>query len=266
MAIEKSEALILRVIPFRDTSKVVTAYTLERGLISLLAKGVRGAKPRFGAALELFAQSDLVYYHRESRELQLLAQAALLDPHLSLSGEPRRYAYGVAVLEFLLRALGGEEAPGRLYPLSIRTLEVLGSAPAERLPVVFRAFELKAASFLGHRPELYACVECGRTLEVEEGCAFSPRLGGMICGDCEGKVTDAIPLPAATWGVARRLLGATLAEVEETAWGAREVTGLGRLLEAFLGAQLERYEPLRALRMADTLAAAVTEGGTRRGA
>ena len=75
MAIEKGEALILRCIPFRDTSKVVTAYTAEHGLVSLLAKGVRGAKPRFGAALEIFATVDLVYYNRDSRDLQLLSQA-----------------------------------------------------------------------------------------------------------------------------------------------------------------------------------------------
>jgi DNA repair protein RecO (recombination protein O) len=255
MALEKSAGLILRVIPFRDTSKVVTAYTAERGLVSLLAKGVRGPKPRFGGALELFAHSDLVYYHRDSRDLQLVADAMLLDAHLGLARDPRRYAFGAAVLEFLLKVLGGEEAPGRLYPLSLRTLEVLESAPAGTLASIFRAFELKGASFLGHRPELYACVECGRGLEAEEGSSFSPRMGGVVCGDCEGQVADGFPLGAGHWKLGRRLLTATLAEVQAMGLRDRDVAGVGRWMEAFLAAQLERYEPLRALRLADTLAA-----------
>ena len=114
MPITKSEALVLRVIPFRDTSKILTAYTAEHGLVSLLAKGVRGPKPRFGAALELFACVDLVYYHRDARELQLLSQASLLDPHLGLSALPERFAYGAGVQEFLLKVLAGQEPPSRL--------------------------------------------------------------------------------------------------------------------------------------------------------
>jgi len=254
MAIEKSQALILRVIPFRDTSKVVTAYTAERGAVSLLAKGVRGPKPRFGAALELFALSDLVYYQRDSRELQFLSEASLLDPHLGLSRDPLRYAYGGAVLEFLLRVLRGPEAPGRLYDLSVRTLEVLEGCPPEALVAVFRAFELKAVSFLGHRPELYRCVECGRETEDPEG--FSPQLGGMVCASCEGGVDDVLPLGAPTWGLLRRLLTSTLATLEMDPPRNGEWIGINRVLEPFFFAHLERYEPLRALRLAEALTAA----------
>jgi DNA repair protein RecO (recombination protein O) len=255
VAIEKSQGLILRVIPFRDTSKVVTVYSAERGAVSLLAKGVRGPKPRFGAALEIFALSDLVFYHRDSRDLQLLAEATLLEAHLGLCRDPLRYAYGGAVLEFLLRVLRGPEAPGRLYDLSLRALEVLESCPGAALAPVFRAFELKAVSFLGHRPELYRCVECGREATGEpEG--FSPRLGGLICAACEEHVQDAQPLRPPAWGLFRRLLTSTLATLESDPPSTGETAALGRVLESFFFAHLERYEPLRALRLADALVAA----------
>jgi DNA repair protein RecO (recombination protein O) len=253
MALEKTEALILRVILFRETSKVVTAYTAERGLVSLLAKGVRGPKPRFGAALELFAHVDLVYYHRDSRELQLVSEATLLDPYLRLSREAVRYAYGVGVLEFLLKVLQGQEVPGKLYTLSLRTLEVLETCPREALAGVFRAFEIKAVSFLGHRPELFICVECGRQADREPGADFSPRLGGVVCVICSEHVSDALVLSPGLWTLMRRLLTRTLAEVETDPPSVAAVNGVGRLIEPFLQAHLERYEALRAVRMAGTL-------------
>jgi len=255
MAIEKSEAVILRVIPFRDTSKIVTAYTAEHGLVSLLAKGVRAARPRFGAALELFAVTDLVYYQKDSRELQLLSQATLLDPHLPLADDPERYAYATAVLEFLLKVLAGQEPPGRLYPLSLRTLEVLAGADRRSLLAVFRAFELKAVSFLGHRPELYACVQCQGPVDDGVGIAFSALLGGALCARCAGTVPGAMDLPGPTLGLLRRLLTATLAALAADPPPAPETAAAGRILEPFLQAHLERYEHLRALRLAQGLAA-----------
>ncbi len=253
MAIEKSAGLILRVIPFRDTSRILTAYTAEHGLVSLLAKGVRGPKPRFGAALELFATSDLVYYHKDSRELQLLSQATLLEPHLGLGNDPHRYAYGTAVLEFLLKVLAGQEPPGRLYALSVRTLEVLETAPPAALAAVFQAFAIKAVSFLGHRPELYVCVECGRSAPAEGRLGFSPLLGGLVCGDCGGQVQDGLDLSPAVLGWMRHLLTATLDALAADPPPAEAMTAVARVMEPFLQAHLERYEGLRAVRMARAL-------------
>jgi DNA repair protein RecO (recombination protein O) len=254
MAIEKSAGLILRVIPFRDTSKVVTAYTAEHGLVSLLAKGVRGPKPRFGAALELFATTDLVYYQKDSRELQLLSQASLLDPHMGLGNHPERFAYGVAVLEFLLKVLAAQEPPGRLYALSVRTLEVLEDASPPALPAVFRAFQIKAVSFLGHRPELYVCVECGENEAPEGRSGFSPLLGGLVCSGCAGHVHGVLELSVPTLKWMRHLLTATLDALASEPPPADAMTGVARVLEPFLQAHVERYEGLRALRMARSLA------------
>jgi len=254
VSIEKSEGLILRAIPFRDTSRIVTAYTAERGLVSLLAKGVRGPKPRFGGALELFALSDLVYYEKESRELQLLSQATLLDPHLGLTRDAERYAFGTAVLEFLLKALAGQEPSGRLYALAAKTLEVLETCPVPSLPAVFRAFEIKAMSFLGHRPELYSCVECGADLPGKGPVGFSPRLGGALCPRCRSALPDAAEVRPAVLRVLRRLLTTTLRALEDDPPSETVLNGAGRVLESFLEEQLPRYEGLRSLRMVRLLA------------
>jgi DNA repair protein RecO (recombination protein O) len=251
MPIEKTEGLILRVINFRDTSRILTAYTAERGLVSLLAKGVRGPKPRFGAALELFSVADLVFYHRDSRELQFLSQAMLLDPHLGLGASLPRYAHGSAVLELLLKVLSGQEPPGRVYPLSMRTLEVLETCPLPALPVVFRAFEIKAVSFLGHRPELDACLECGA--EVTRDAGFAALRGGVVGPECRGRVDGVMPLSARALVFLRTIMLSPLADLLGEPPPREVLSEAARALESFLGAHLERYEPLRSLRLARAL-------------
>lgn len=259
MALEKSEALVLRVLPFRDTSKILTVYSADHGLVSLLAKGVRGPKPRFGAALELFAHIDLVYYEKNSRDLQLLSQATLLEAHLPLGSSALRFAYGAAVLEFLLKALTGHEPPGRLYPLSLKTLSFLAEGPDDALPGVFRAFEIKAVSFLGHRPELYLCVECGREVEGMTRVGFSPLAGGMVCPACIVNVPGVLPMHASAGILFRRLMLATLEEVTNAPPDPRSLAALAGILEPFLQAHIERYEFLRSLRLAQGLDRAVLE-------
>jgi DNA repair protein RecO (recombination protein O) len=247
VSLEKSEALVLRVIPFRDTSKILTVYTAEHGLVSLLAKGVRGVKPRYGAALELFAAIDLVYYQKDSRELQLLSQAMLLDPFLGLSRDLHRYAHAAAVLELLLRLLAGQEPPGRLYPLSIRTLECLEQGPRQALPAVFRAFEIKAVSFLGHRPEVAACIVCGRTFDGYP--AFAPHHGGVVCHECAPSTDGLVRISPPALEYFRRLLRSPLVDLFENPVAPAVHGETSRLVETFLGLHLERYEPLRSLRL-----------------
>jgi DNA repair protein RecO (recombination protein O) len=141
-----------------------------------------------------------------------------------------------------------------LFDLSLRTLEVIEACPVPVIPAVFRAFEIKAISFLGHRPELYLCVECGRQADEEPGAGYSPRMGGVVCRNCVDQVPDLLNLPTAAWRLLRLLLTSTLAEIEEKAPTDTEVAGAARLMEPFLQAHLERYESLRAVRMLRSLA------------
>ena len=132
-------------------------------------------------------------------------------------------------------------------------MQVLEACPVPAIPAVFRAFEIKAISFLGHRPELYLCVECGSQADEMPGAGYSPRLGGVVCRNCVGQVPDLLNLPADAWRLLRFLLTSTLAEIEDKAPASPEVAGAAQLMEPFLQAHVERYESLRAIRMLSSL-------------
>jgi DNA repair protein RecO (recombination protein O) len=58
----KTEAVVLRSIRFAEADCVLHLYTLERGRVGAIAKGVRKTKSRFGARLEPFSHADLLLH------------------------------------------------------------------------------------------------------------------------------------------------------------------------------------------------------------
>ena len=70
----KTEAVVLRSFRFGEADRVLHLYTLERGRIGAVAKGIRKTKSRFGARLEPLSQVELVL-HRGRSELQTVTAA-----------------------------------------------------------------------------------------------------------------------------------------------------------------------------------------------
>ena len=78
MSTEKGVAIILRSVPFSESSLVLTLLTREFGKIRALAKGGRRLKGPFESALDLLALCRIVFLRKSSEALDLLTEAKLL--------------------------------------------------------------------------------------------------------------------------------------------------------------------------------------------
>lgn len=199
--IVRSEAICLRVRDYHESSKLVTFFTLERGKVGCLAKGARRLRSRFGAALDLFAQSRIIYYLRETRDLYTLSDAELVHSFSGLATESDRFLAAEQMAEFVLRTIQAHDPSPQLYRLLLNYLSTLESvapppspAPRSPLPTPYAAlvcsFLLKAASFLGFRPELRRCLICHRPVESPRPAYFDTGRGGIICPRCAGEQGD----------------------------------------------------------------------------
>src|SRR5262245_66586552 len=77
MAAEKTQAIVLKLVEFSETSCVLTLFTEDFGKIGALAKGARRAKSPFEGALDLLALVRIVFLHKSSEALDLLTEARL---------------------------------------------------------------------------------------------------------------------------------------------------------------------------------------------
>ncbi|MFA6233198.1 MAG: DNA repair protein RecO [Bacteroidota bacterium] len=185
--IVKTDAIILRSMKYGETSKILTLYTREFGRMSVIVKGARGEKTKFGAALDVMSHSSVVMYKKDQRELQLLTQADLLQQYRGIIDHPERLMYGFALLEFLTVTVHGEEAHEDLYTVLETSLAALNADDARPAAVLLH-YLLRLIHALGIGLDAQHCTRCradlGDESTLQNHAAFSEIHGGFTCSQC----------------------------------------------------------------------------------
>ena len=167
---------------YSEADRILHLYTLGRGRVSAIAKGVRKTKSRFGARLEPLSHVELLL-HEGSGDLHTVTGVDLIASHHATREDGYRAGVGLIGAEAMLRLFGEPEANSRAFAALTRFLDVLDEAPAtvhERPShdALALAFQLKLLWVSGYLPHVKSCVECG----VTDGLVgFSARAGGAVC-------------------------------------------------------------------------------------
>lgn len=178
MPLYREQGVVLRTQKLGEADRIVTLLTLGRGLLRVVAKGVRRTSSKFGARLEPFMVADLQLY--EGRTLDTITQASTLGAYgPRISDDYDRYRAGSVMVETAERLSEGGPAPEqyRLLIGALRTLAQGGIAPE----LLRDGYLLRAMAAAGWAPGFDECVRCGapgphRHLVVQ--------LGGVACEDC----------------------------------------------------------------------------------
>lgn len=111
MAYEKTEGIVLRKVNFSETSWIVTFLTPNRGRLACMVRGARRKGSPFPALLDTYNRVELTYARKESRQVQTLVEAFLLDSYQSIKSELDRTACAAIAAECALY-LSRENDPG----------------------------------------------------------------------------------------------------------------------------------------------------------
>ena len=74
MAIQKTEAVLLRKKDLRETSLILSFFTRDFGKIHGVLKGARGSRARSGANPLYFSLDEIVFYEKKKRDLFVVSQ------------------------------------------------------------------------------------------------------------------------------------------------------------------------------------------------
>jgi DNA repair protein RecO (recombination protein O) len=254
---QKVEAIILRSINYQESSKILTLYTREYGALGVIAKGARRRHRTFGASLDLMAHIEAQLYIKESRELQLLSDADLIDEFPKIQADFEKLFLALSMLELTYIVTRHTERNDEMFDLLLNTLKTMESATNSVVPL-FYYFEANIIELLGFRPSLGACEACGKSLRDiagQEGArvAFEIDRGAFRCGECSPPADASLTVNAKTVALWEHFSRMNVKSITETPWEEALQGELDRVISNYLEYHQPEMRSLRAKRMYDSL-------------
>lgn len=191
MSLEQTDAIVLRVFPWSETSCVASIFTRDFGKKSVLAKGARRPKSPFEAALDLLSMCRVVFIPKSADALDLLTEAKLSRRFRAGTRDLLRLYCGYYLAELLERFCEKDDKHPDLFELAEATLLALEEPDFEIRAIVLR-WELQMLRILGHLPNWENCVHCGKSVELDQEVVFGAIAGGILCLDCQSSSRQTI--------------------------------------------------------------------------
>ena len=243
MASVVTDAIVLHAFDYLESSRILKLVTRDAGVRSVLARGARRSKRRFGAALDLFAQGTAELQVKPGRDLDTLGGFDVTRARPQLAASLARFAGANAIAELTLR-FGGDDLNAELFDTVAGALDSICAAndAAARDATIAGAWRLLAD--LGVAPTIDQCAECRAPIDAGAPALFSHPAGGALCTRCGHLARSARTLPPAARAALRVWLGGRTAELP--ALDANEGRAHQRLLREFVREHLADERPLRA--------------------
>jgi len=212
---QRTEAIVLRVIDYGESDRIVTFCTADFGKIRGIAKGARRSRKRFVNALEPFSCSRVHFSRRGPDCLALIEGCDVLSHFPGIRADLEKTlaaSYLIDLTDQFTPEDKKNEASFFLLQDFLQCLE--GTAMTDAL---LRFFEIRLLRISGYDPVLNHCLCCKTPIGKQAAYRFDAARGGLTCNVCEPESPDAIPVSLGT--IRTLLLGREM-----------EIGRLGRLL------------------------------------
>lgn len=140
----KTEGIILKRRNFGEADRILTVFTLARGKISIIAKGVRRITSRRAGNVELLNRVQMHLY--KAKGLPILTEAESLDTFQKIKEDLILSTYAYHIIELVDKLTAENQENRMLYEHLVNILQRIERKPRQ---ILVRAFEAKTLSYLG---------------------------------------------------------------------------------------------------------------------
>lgn len=179
--IVKTEAVVLSKVNYGDTSLIVSVYTEQYGKLSVIIKGGRNPKSKYGIIADTLNHIQLVLYKKDTRELQLLSSVDIISHFPRIKEDIEKTQYALAIAELIKRLTVENETNKRLFKGLTKILSLIDSEK-EHPGVLFGRFYIFFLSELGYAIQISQCGICGGEID-KNSVGFSAETG-FVCSNC----------------------------------------------------------------------------------
>jgi DNA repair protein RecO (recombination protein O) len=177
-ATETLASIVIGRVDFGEADRILKLLTASHGLVSVVARGARKSRRRYGGVLDLGNRLD-IHIRRGRGELALVVGVDLVHGHPNLRADLDRLALGTYACEFVAALAREHHAEPRLFGLLEVALLVLDGAIVAPSDVWRWGLEAKALTFGGLTPRLDRCGVTGEP--IGDGLAvWDLASGGLV--------------------------------------------------------------------------------------
>lgn len=190
-------ALVLRAVDYKDSDKILTLYSLEKGKITAGIKGVKksGAKLKF--ASEPFAFCEYVLAEKQGR--YTVIGATYIDTFFSLRTNLLKYYASAVVGEAIDRLTVENESDDGLFSLTINAIKKINYQDNELKSLA--VFLIALTENAGYKIQKASCVACGD--DIVGRVFFSTKNAEFYCLAC--RPDDAMEITIETYNALKVL-------------------------------------------------------------
>jgi len=178
----KDSAIVLRMTPFGNTSRVVVWLSASYGKLATIVKGSQREKSPFLGQYDSFYTCELLFYAREHRNLHILKECTPLDTRSAFRTDWQACAAASYVAGVMDRVMPFGPSSPRLYLLLESILDQLASRTPG--PAFLPRFELLLLQELGFAPDWDVCSRCRTDIRAVVPARLDISQGTLLCESC----------------------------------------------------------------------------------
>lgn len=175
--IKKVCGIVLSEVDYKESSKIINVLTEEIGIVGMVARGTKKVRSNLSSVTSKLTYG---YFHIEYKEngLSTLIEVDVINNFKNIKRDIGMMSYSLYLLELAMQVYK-HESNKEIYNLLIASLNKIDEGFDYK--VISNIFELKMLDFLGIRPVVDECVNCGSKVDI---VTVSSYRGGYLCKNC----------------------------------------------------------------------------------
>lgn len=173
---KKIEGIVVSEYSFEESSKIIKVFTKD-GIIDVIAKGAKKLKSPFFSVTSKLSYGIFNISYKENG-LSKLVDADIFNDFRNIKKDISKVSYATYITELIIKVFK-HDSNSNIYDLYMQGLNKINSGYDPL--VISNIIRLKMLDYLGIKPIIDRCVECGNTTDI---ATISSYYGGYICKHC----------------------------------------------------------------------------------
>lgn len=177
----KVKAIVISSKDYKEKDKLITLFSVEKGKINAIVKGVKNPNAKLKFCKELFCFGEYVLTHGKAGDI--VVSCELIENFDNIIKNPDKYFEACYIVSALKNAIQYNEQNLELFIELINALKTLNTHEKLNKNIVASKFIVDILSAIGYKLTLNKCAVCGSDFYGKKYLIV--ETGEIVCSACK---------------------------------------------------------------------------------